>query len=76
MCDSAGALPSGEHGSGATGHVAAPKPFLTGRRVWSCRTHGNIEALCDREARSRAIRHVAASQLSLVGRQGPEPQDT
>jgi hypothetical protein len=29
----------------ATGHVVAPEPSRTRRRVWSHRTHGDIRAL-------------------------------
>jgi hypothetical protein len=40
MCGSIGAPPSWEVGSGAAGHVAAPKPSLAGRRVLELGTHG------------------------------------
>jgi hypothetical protein len=57
-------------------HVAAPEPFLAGRQVQSCGTHGGISALPSREVGSGAMGHVEALEPSQVGRHDPEPLDT
>jgi hypothetical protein len=50
-----------------------PEPSQQGGRIQSHGTHGNIRAHLNREARSEAIGHVAASEPTSARRQGPEP---
>jgi hypothetical protein len=49
---------------------SSPQP---GGEVQSHRTHGSAGAHLSWEVRSRAIGHVAASELASAGRRGPEP---
>jgi hypothetical protein len=70
-----GALFSGEAGSEAAGHVAAPEPSSAWRWVKSRGTRGSIRTL-SREVRSGAAGHMTAPEPSLTGRRGLELQDT
>jgi hypothetical protein len=74
----------------AAGHVAALEPSRKGRsdmeprNTWQHRcpprqgggTRGIAGTLLSREAGSGATRHMAASEPSLSGRQGPKLRDT
>jgi hypothetical protein len=61
---------------GAVRYVAAPKLSSRRGRARSHGTRGSTEAHLVREARSGAEGHVAAPELTLLGRQGPELRDT
>jgi hypothetical protein len=63
-------------GSGAVGHVAAPKPSLTGRRAWCHMTRGDVRALSSQEAGSGAAGHVVTPELFRAERWGLAPWDT
>jgi hypothetical protein len=56
--------------------VAAPEPSSQGDRAQSHGTRGSAGAHLDREARSGAEEHVAASELNSVRRRGLGPRDS
>jgi hypothetical protein len=58
------------------GYVAAPELSSQGGKARSLGTHGSTGAHLVREARSEAEGHVAAPEITLSGRQGPELGDT
>jgi hypothetical protein len=53
---------------GDVGYVTAPELSPRGGRARSHGTRGSVEAHLDKEARSRAERHVAASELTSARR--------
>jgi hypothetical protein len=61
---------------GAVGYVAVPELSSWGGRARSHGTRGSTGAHLVREARFGAEEHVAAPELTLSRRQGPELRDT
>jgi hypothetical protein len=58
------------------GYVVALEPFPWGGRIQKHRTRGSSGALSRREAGSEAMKHMVASESSLVKKRGPEPLNT
>jgi hypothetical protein len=61
---------------GAVEYMAAPELSSWEGRSQSHGTRGSTRAHLVREARPGVEGHVAAPELTLPGRQGPEPRDT
>jgi hypothetical protein len=61
---------------GVVGHVAAPKLPLWGGRARSYGTRDSAKTHLDRQPRSGAEGHVAASELTSARRKGSGPWDT
>jgi hypothetical protein len=59
---------------GAMGYVAAPELSSWGGRARSYGTRGSTRVHLDREVRSGAEEHVAASELNSARRRGPGPR--
>jgi hypothetical protein len=60
---------------GAMGHVAALELPFQESRAPSCGTRGSTGSYLSKEAKSGAVGHMAAPELTSTRRQGPRPWD-